>query len=65
MQIIRKIGIDIKSFSGCAVCKSVLRSVESIRRSDSNILQLLTCNECNHKWKELWVRCLFEVDPKP
>lgn len=47
--------IEIKSIIGCPVCKSFLRSVESIQRSDGNVLHILTCDKCNYKWKELWV----------
>jgi DNA-directed RNA polymerase subunit M/transcription elongation factor TFIIS len=54
--MIGKIGKDLRTSFGCTVCKSKLRSIESIRRSDGNVLHLFTCNECGHKWKELWVQ---------
>jgi hypothetical protein len=48
--------IDTKLLYGCSVCRSYLATIESIRRSDGNVLQLHTCNECNHKWKEFWLQ---------
>lgn len=45
---------DVNSLFTCTVCRSILRSVEPIPRSDGNVLQLVTCTECNHRWKELW-----------
>jgi hypothetical protein len=53
MQVSGK--VDPKSFFGCSTCKSIHGSVESIHRSDGNVLQILTCDRCHHKWKELWV----------
>ena len=41
-------------FQGCIKCKSILGSIETIRRTDGNALQLVTCAKCNFKWKELW-----------
>jgi hypothetical protein len=48
--------IDTRLLYGCSVCRSYLATIESIRRSDGNVLQLHTCNECNQKWKELWLQ---------
>lgn len=48
--------VDVKILYGCSVCGSVLATIESIRRNDGNLIQLHTCNECNHKWKELWMQ---------
>ena len=43
------------SYFGCAKCKSILRNIETFRRADGNVLQLLTCTECDYKWKEIWL----------
>lgn len=47
--------LDIIAVSGCSKCKSILRSIEILRRADGNALQLVTCSDCNHEWKELWI----------
>jgi len=47
--------INRMSLFGCAKCKSNLRNIETLRRADGNVLQLLTCNECDYKWKEVWL----------
>ena len=47
-------GREIPPYAICPTCKTVLKSIESIRRSDGNKLQLMICNKCHHKWKELW-----------
>lgn len=46
--------VNITIYQGCIKCKSILGSIETIRRRDGNALQLITCAECNFKWKELW-----------
>lgn len=45
---------NIAIYQGCIKCKSILGSIETIRRTDGNALQLITCAKCNFKWKELW-----------
>jgi rubredoxin len=47
-------GNEIPPYAICPACKAVLKSIESIRRSDGNKLQLMVCNKCHRKWKELW-----------
>jgi len=54
--MIIKIDGNSMSYFGCAKCKSTLRNIETFRRADGNVLQLLTCCECNYKWKEVWLR---------
>jgi len=44
-----------RSYFGCAKCRCILRSIETFRRADGNVLQLIICNNCNHKWKEIWI----------
>ena len=48
------------SYFGCPKCKSTLRNIETFRRADGNVLQLLTCRECDYRWKEIWLR---EINP--
>lgn len=48
--------LDIIDVSGCSNCKSILRSIETIRRADGSALQLVVCGVCKHKWKELWIQ---------
>lgn len=45
---------NITIYQGCIMCKSILGSIETIRRTDGKILQLITCAKCKFKWKELW-----------
>lgn len=52
--MITKIDGNSMSHFGCAKCKCTLRNIETLRRADGNVLQLLTCCECNYKWKEVW-----------
>jgi hypothetical protein len=47
-------GNQIPPYAICPACKTMLKSIESIRRSDGNKLQLMICNKCHCKWKELW-----------
>ena len=47
---------NLMSYFVCANCKSMLRNIETFRRADGNVLQLLTCIECDYKWKEVWLR---------
>jgi DNA-directed RNA polymerase subunit M/transcription elongation factor TFIIS len=55
---------NIKCEFACVKCKSVLRNIETIRRADGNALQLITCNKCDHKWKELWIHGAGLTQPK-
>jgi DNA-directed RNA polymerase subunit M/transcription elongation factor TFIIS len=55
-QMITKFHGNSMSYFGCAKCKSTLRNIETFRRADGNVLQLLTCTECDYKWKEIWLR---------
>jgi len=54
--VITKFDGNPMSYFGCAKCKSTLRNIETFRRADGKVLQLLTCSECNHRWKEVWLR---------
>ena len=45
---------DATLYQACIKCKSIQRSIETIHRSDGNALQLITCTDCDHKWKEIW-----------
>ena len=42
-QMITKVDGNPMSYLGCAKCKSTLRNIETFRRADGNVLQLLTC----------------------
>ena len=55
-KMITKVDGNLMSYFGCANCKSILRNIETFRRADSNVLHLLTCRECDYKWKEIWLR---------
>ena len=46
----------IESYFKCANCQSNLRNIETFRRADSKVLQIITCSNCNYKWKEIWLR---------
>ena len=46
----------IRSYFKCANCQSSLRNIETFRRADSKVLQIITCSNCNYKWKEIWLR---------
>ena len=58
--LITKIEANPMSYFDCAKCKSTLRNIETFRRADGNVLHLLTCRECNYRWKEVWLR---EINP--
>ena len=55
-MIIMKGDGNLMSYFACANCKSILRNIETVRRADGKVLQLLTCRDCDHKWKEIWLR---------
>jgi len=46
--------LDVILICACIRCKSILKNIDTIRRADCSVLQLMTCNKCNYKWKELW-----------
>lgn len=50
-----KVDCNSRSYFGCANCGCTLRSIETFRRADGNVLQLIICDNCNHKWKEIWL----------
>jgi DNA-directed RNA polymerase subunit M/transcription elongation factor TFIIS len=51
-----KIDCNPRSYFACAKCRSISRNIETFRRADGKVLQLLTCTECDYKWKEIWLR---------
>ena len=53
-QMITKFHGNLMSYFGCVKYKSTLRNIETFRRAHGNILQLITCTQCEHKWKEIW-----------
>lgn len=44
-EIVGKPNDAMMSDFACARCKFILRNIETIRRADGNVLQLMTCTE--------------------